>query len=80
MGIRAGEPHPMMAMKVGMGRCSRVEGEMDCVRVRRYSWQFYFLINDSSPFQVILVGEMGIGIGGLRDRDDESYIHHRRSV
>jgi hypothetical protein len=42
MGIKAGEPQPIIAMNVGTGRCRREEGEMDVVRVRMYSWQFYF--------------------------------------
>ena len=40
MGIREGEPQPMMAMKVGTGREWRVEGGMEAVRVRVISWQF----------------------------------------
>jgi len=37
MGIREGEPQPMMAMKVGVGRCRRLSGVMDFVNVRTYS-------------------------------------------
>jgi len=37
MGIRAGEPQPMTAIKVGVWRWRRVEGEMDFASVRRYS-------------------------------------------
>jgi hypothetical protein len=40
MGIREGEPQPMMAMKVGVGRFRRESGVMEEVRVRRYSWQY----------------------------------------
>jgi hypothetical protein len=40
MGIREGEPQPMMAMKVGTGREWRVGGEIEAVRVRVNSWQF----------------------------------------
>jgi hypothetical protein len=40
MGIREGEPQPMMAMKVGTGREWRVEGGIEAVRVRVNSWQF----------------------------------------
>ena len=40
MGIRLGEPQPITAMKVGVGRERREEGLMERVRVRRYSWQF----------------------------------------
>lgn len=40
MGIREGEPQPMMAMAVGVGRWRREEGVMEAVRVRMYSWQF----------------------------------------
>ena len=45
MGIKAGEPQPIIAMKVGTGRWRREAGVMDAVRVRRYSWQFCFLIS-----------------------------------
>ena len=38
--IREGEPHPTMAMKVGVGRERREEGVMEAVRERTYSWQF----------------------------------------
>jgi hypothetical protein len=34
MGIREGDPQPMMAMKVGMVREWRVEGGMEAVSVR----------------------------------------------
>lgn len=37
IGIRAGEPHPIMAMKVGMGRERRESGVVVLVRVRMYS-------------------------------------------
>lgn len=40
MGIREGEPCPIMQMKVGVGRRRRESGEMEEVRVRMYSWQF----------------------------------------
>ena len=48
MGIKEGEPWPTMAMKVGVGRASRESGVMDAVRVRMYSWQFWWLLASSS--------------------------------
>lgn len=39
MGIRSGEPQPMTAMVVGMGRERSVSGVRSWVMVRRYSWQ-----------------------------------------
>ena len=44
MGIREGEPQPIMQMKVGVGRERREEGDMESWRVRMYSWQFYFAV------------------------------------
>ncbi len=41
MGIREGEPHPIMLRVVGVGRLARESGEMEAHRVRRYSWQFW---------------------------------------
>jgi hypothetical protein len=34
MGMREGEPQPIIAIKVGTGREWRVEGGMEAVRVR----------------------------------------------
>lgn len=40
MGIREGEPQPMIARVVGRGRVERVERVKTEQRVRRNSWQF----------------------------------------
>ena len=37
MGIRFGEPQPIMAMNVGVGSVRRDAGVMDVVSVRMYS-------------------------------------------
>lgn len=42
MEIREGEPCPTTAMNVGVGRARSSSGVTESVRVRRYSWQFYW--------------------------------------
>lgn len=37
IGMRCGEPQPIIAMKVGVARCRRLEGVIDFVNVRMYS-------------------------------------------
>lgn len=51
MGMREGSPWPIMAMNVGVGRLRREEEEMEVVRVRMYSWQFYSGPNISTHSQ-----------------------------
>jgi hypothetical protein len=41
MGIKEGEPWPMIAIKVGVGSESRASGVMEVLRERTNSWQFY---------------------------------------